>query len=131
MLRMKRKPLVKLREWGKKNKLDRNTMLNAKPISEPIYPLKKKRNKYFNENQMKNSFLQNLLGEKIIGVVNKLFRVYFFVPDYIFVNEVGLIVTNGYHTHFGYVTHFWISIFTTYVYILQSILYGTNWHQYI
>merc|ERR1711991_1245911 len=35
------------------------------------------------------------------GVVNKLFRVYFFlVPDYIFVNEVGLIVTNGYHTHF-------------------------------
>ena len=36
---MKRKPLVKLREWGKKNKLDRNTMRNAKPISEPISPL--------------------------------------------------------------------------------------------
>ena len=39
MLRMKRKPLVKLREWGKKNKLDRNTMRNTKPISEPISPL--------------------------------------------------------------------------------------------
>ena len=39
MLRMKRKPLVNLREWGKKNKLDRNTMRNAKPISEPISPL--------------------------------------------------------------------------------------------
>ena len=39
MFRMKRKPLVKLREWGKKNKLDRNAMRIAKPISEPISPL--------------------------------------------------------------------------------------------
>ena len=36
MLRMKRKPLVKLREWGKRNRLDRNIMQNT--ISEPTSP---------------------------------------------------------------------------------------------
>ena len=35
MFRMKRKPLVKLREWGKRNKLTRNTMQTTKPMSEP------------------------------------------------------------------------------------------------
>ena len=34
MLRMKRKPLTKLREWGKKMKLSKNTKFNEKPTEE-------------------------------------------------------------------------------------------------
>ena len=34
MLRTKRRPLINLREWGKKIKLNRNTVLNEKPTEE-------------------------------------------------------------------------------------------------
>ena len=80
MFRMKRKPLVKLREWGKKNKLDRNIMRNT--ISEPISPLVIPKRKDADEkvtkcdshlyNQISNleSYLDNTPGDKNKPIVS-------------------------------------------------------------